>query len=193
MIELDFHVRRIVYEAKADFSNFGDCSDDLEASREDRTGITLRCLNQHSAHGRAGFRTVGSDRIEQTNPKRFASGHILAASKAWTGEGEKDEQTSERGKATYNKPQLGNRGALRVETVQALHCCCPVSVPILQIHSLSAWLTLGCNQNSQRRVFQSSPYPWPNLVFHENFSFDCTSTQLGESLRECGWVGTSLR
>ena len=32
MVELDFHIRRIVDEAKADFANFGDCSDDLEAA-----------------------------------------------------------------------------------------------------------------------------------------------------------------
>jgi hypothetical protein len=76
----------------------GDCSDDLEASREDRTGITLRRLNQDGAHGRAGLGTVGSDRIEQTNPERFASDHMLAASEGRTGERQKEEQTSERGK-----------------------------------------------------------------------------------------------
>jgi hypothetical protein len=83
-----------VDKAKADFSNFGDFSYDLEASREDRTGITLRRLNQDGADGRAGFGTVGSDRIEQTNPERFAGDHILAASKGRTGERGREEQTS---------------------------------------------------------------------------------------------------
>src|SRR2546430_1834678 len=46
------------------------------------------------AYGRAEFGTVGSDRIDQTNPKRFASDHILAASEGRTGERGREEQTS---------------------------------------------------------------------------------------------------
>jgi hypothetical protein len=136
-IEVDFHVRRIVDEAKPGFANFGDSSRNLKAGRKNRTRITLGRLNQDGAHGRAGFGTVGGDRIEQTDPKRFASRQILAARKAWTGEREKYEQTSERGKVTYNTPQPGNRRARHVETIQVRHCCCPADLHLFYKFSLS--------------------------------------------------------
>ena len=105
-----------------------------KTGRESHSGDWIR-----TARGRAGFGTIGSDRIEQTNPERFASDHLLAAIEGRTGEREREKQTSERGKEAPagNKPQVGNRRVCQAKTLQATHFYCSHGpTPFLHIQFL---------------------------------------------------------
>ena len=127
------------------------------------------------AHNGAEFGTVGSDRLEQTNPKRSASRRILAVSKARARERKKVKQTSQRCKAARNKPQAGNRRSRQVETVKARHCYCPVGLTLISQILATSLTQRAIRTINSEELSSNRPISILSVGFRASFRWDCTS------------------